>query len=104
MKSICMALTLILTSSIAFAEAKAPKDAIGMEKATSIAMEAAPGKLESSELEFEKGQWVYSFDIRGEDTRIHEVLINSQTGKIVSNKTESAAEEAKEKAEDQKSK
>ena len=104
MKSLWIAMMLILSTAVAVAEPKAPKDVIGLEKATAIAMKTASGKLESSELEFEKGQWVYSFDIRGEDQKIHEVLVNSQSGKIVSNKTESAAEEAKEKIEDQKSK
>ena len=92
----------VLLMSPIFALASPPKNTIGQEKAQTIALKAAPGAVESSELEHEDGQWVYSFDIRGADKMIHEILVNAKTGKIVSNSIESTAQEAKEKAADTK--
>ena len=84
-----------LTMVSAFA-ATPPKNLIGMEHAQVIALKAAPGSVKSSEVEFEKRQWVYSFDITGADSKIHEVLVNAKSGKVVSNTIESPAKEAAE--------
>jgi uncharacterized membrane protein YkoI len=73
---------------------------IGMKRAKQIAMKRVSGKIQSSELEKERGQMVYSFDIRNKKGRITEILINAYTGKIVEIKNETAADEAKEKRED----
>jgi hypothetical protein len=97
-------MVLLVSPALALALAQPPKNKIGQEKAQAIALKAAPGAVESSELEHEHGQWVYSFDIRGADKMIHEVLVNAKSGKIVSNSIESKAEEAKEKAADLKEK
>ncbi len=78
------------------------KPKLSMEQATSIATKKVPGTVKSSEFEHEMGQDVYSFDINGRDKKIHEVLVNANSGKIVSNKIESAAKEAKEAAEEKK--
>ncbi len=80
------------------AAGKAPK--LSLEQATAIASKAVAGTIKSSEFEHELGQDVYSFDIIGADHAIHEVLINANSGMIVSNKIESASAEAKEAAED----
>jgi uncharacterized membrane protein YkoI len=77
---------------------------IGMKRARQIALAKVKGKIKSSELEREKGQTVYSFDIRNRRGGITEVLINAYTGKIVEVKNETAADEANEKAEDLKKK
>jgi uncharacterized membrane protein YkoI len=73
---------------------------IGMKRAKQIAMKRVSGKIQSSELEKERGQMVYSFDIRNKKGGITEILINAYTGKIVEIKNETAADEAKEKRED----
>ena len=82
--------------------AAAPKAAVSLEEARAIAMKTVPGTVKSGELEHEKGRHVYSFDIVGRDKAIHEILVNANTGKIVSNKIESAAKETKEANEDKK--
>jgi uncharacterized membrane protein YkoI len=76
--------------------ANPPKNRISESKAQSIALREAPGTIASSELEFERKQWVYSFDIRGADQQIHEVLVNAQSGKVIESTIESPAKEAKE--------
>jgi len=78
-------------------QAKLAKEArISKEKAQEIALKRAPGTVESSELEREKGTLVYSFDIRtGKD--ITEVLVSAIDGHIVDVSHESAAKEAAEK-------
>ena len=96
-----LGIILFFFSVMGFA-ANPPKDIITMAHAKEIALKASPGMIKSSELEFEKKQWVYSFDITGTDTKIHEVLVNAKTGKLVSNTIESAATEAKEASEDKK--
>lgn len=80
--------------------AQPPKNIISKQAAEQIAMKMVPGTLKSSELEFEKKQWVYSFDILGGDNQIHEILINAKSGKIVENKIESGTDEQKELKED----
>ncbi|HEY5039616.1 MAG TPA: PepSY domain-containing protein, partial [bacterium] len=79
-----------------------PKNVIGMEKAKLIALKKAAGTITDSELEFEKKQWVYSFDIKGADQKTHEVLINAKTGKVVSAVVETAKDAAAEQKEDAK--
>ena len=91
--------SLLLVSSSSFA-ATPPKNKIPMDRAKEIAMQASPGEIKSSELEFEKKQWVYSFDITGVDIKTYEVLVNAKSGKIVSNIIESAAKEAAEAKQD----
>jgi hypothetical protein len=97
-------LTLAAVTAMSFPASalKQPKDLIAKERATEIATKAAPGIVKSSEVEFERKQWVYSFDIQGSDKQIHEVLVNAKTGKIVENKIESAAAEADEAKQDAK--
>jgi hypothetical protein len=78
-------------------QAKLAKEAkISKEKAQEIALKKAPGTVESSELEREKGTLVYSFDIRT-GKRITEVLVSAIDGHIVNVHKETAAQEAAEK-------
>lgn len=95
----CALISSFFSISMYAAESK-PK--LSMEEATSIAIKKVPGNVKSSEFEHEMGQDVYSFDIIGQDKKIHEVLVNANSGKIVSNKIESAAKEAKEAVQDNK--
>lgn len=98
--SILIAVTLFFTAQV-FA-AGPPKNIISIEQAKKIALSRVSGAVKSSELEFEKNQWVYSFDLIGYDQKIHEIMVNAKSGKIVSNTIESAEAEAKEEAEDKK--
>ena len=74
-----------------------PEHRVSMEQAQKTAMGAQAGTIESKELEHEHGRWIYSFDIRGSDKLIHEVQIDAKSGKIVSQATETPAQEAAEK-------
>ena len=75
---------------------------LSSDQAKAIATNKVHGTVRSSEFEHEMGQDVYSFDIVGTDKTIHEVLVNANSGKILSNKVESAAQEAKEASEEKK--
>lgn len=78
--------------AVSAANAQAKK--IGMTKARAIALKrAAGGRVQSAELEREKGKLVYSFDIRTRKGAIREVWVDAYTGKILSVKTESSREE-----------
>jgi hypothetical protein len=55
--------------------------------------------VKSSEWEKENGRWVYSFDIQTAGG-IREVQVDANTGNIVEDKIESAADEAKEASEE----
>ena len=92
------------TTQTSFAATKTKKGEISMASAKEIALKTVNGKIKSSEYEFEKGQNVYSFDITSDDGVIHEILISAKTGKIVSNKIETAEEEAAEEKADQNKK
>lgn len=84
-------------------DAKLAKQAkITMEQARATALNAAPGTVEDGELEKEHGKLVYSFDIRNSKGTISEVWVDAKTGKVVSNKEETKADEEKEKKDDEK--
>ena len=70
---------------------------IGKQKATEIATKQAAGKIESSELEREKGKLVYSFDIRTQKGTITEVQVDAYSGQVTSVEEENAEKEAAEK-------
>ena len=70
---------------------------ITLKQASEAALKAAPGKIKEAELERENGKLIYSFDIRTKEGTM-EVHINAIDGSVVSVETESAADEAKEKA------
>lgn len=97
-------IAVLLVAMFAIGSVSAQAKVIGMKRAKQIALKRVSGTIQSSELEKEKGQMVYSFDIRNKKGRITEVLINAYTGKIIEVKNETAADEAKEKAEDAKKK
>lgn len=70
---------------------------------TALSKAAAGGKVESSELEEEKGRLVWSFDIATPGTKdITEVLVDAKTGEVVSVDNETPEQQAKEKEEDAK--
>jgi pyrroline-5-carboxylate reductase len=70
---------------------------LSKNQAQAIALKLHPGKIKSAELEKEHGVQMYSFDIETKDG-VHEVGIDADSGKVVEDSVESAADEAKEKA------
>src|ERR1700704_3883833 len=85
----------VVLAVFAFAAwSKPPKDRLSLREAEEIALATYDGKVESHELEKEKGTWVYSFDLRGKDKQLHEVLVDARTGQVVSHVVETAAQEA----------
>jgi hypothetical protein len=76
---------------------------ITMEQAQKTALAKEAGKIQSKEIEREKGKLIYSFDVKMADG-VHEVNVDAMTGEVVEDTVESAAVEAKEKAADKKQK
>lgn len=70
------------------------------EAAVRTALAEVPnGKIESAEIEKEDGKLVYSFDIKVAGQRgVEEVLIDAQTGKLVSKEHETPDDEKAEKS------
>jgi uncharacterized membrane protein YkoI len=84
-------------------DAKLAKQAkITKEQARESALKRAPGTVESSELEKEKGKLVYSFDIRTADGSITEVWVDASSGEVVNVEKEDARKEAAEKKQENK--
>jgi hypothetical protein len=84
-------------------EAELTKQAkITKAQAEKIALAKVPhGTVKSAEIENEKGHLVWSFDIAKPHTRdITEILVDANTGKIISIQTESPRDQAKEAAAD----
>jgi len=71
----------------AVAATKAPPARISMASAKATALRLAPGKIISSEYEYEGRGWRYSFDIQ-QSGHVQEIGIDGQTGKVVENKSE----------------
>lgn len=71
---------------------------VSESQARTTALAKVPlGVVKSSELEKEHGRLVWSFDIAAPPAKgVTEILIDAKTGKIISVKKESPAEEAKE--------
>ena len=94
----------IALSGTAFAaptEAELTKEArISKAQAEKTALDKVPGgTIQSGELEREHGKLVWSFDIAMNSTsNVTEVQVDAKSGKIVSVKTETAADQAKEAA------
>ena len=76
----------------------AAEPAISKEQAMKAALQAVPGgRIKSAELEHEGGKHVWSFDITREGKPgATEIQVDAKTGRIVSRKDESAADEARE--------
>ena len=78
---------------------------ITMEKAREIALARVKGgKIESGELEREKGKLIYSFDIKTDKPGVTEVNVDAKTGKVIDVQKENAAKEAAEKKQEAKEK
>lgn len=99
MKSFLIATIIVLGLTTVASASPMPKPKLSKGSAQAIALQQAPGKVKSGELEKEHGRWIYSFDIQT-STGVHEVNIDANTGAVVENSVESAADEAKEKKAD----
>src|SRR5207248_952938 len=98
-KTILAAACALFLAVTAFAETPNAGDpAISKQQAMKIALEAVPGgRVKSAELEYEGGKHVWSFDITRQGMPgATEIQVDAKTGRIVSRKDESAAEEARE--------
>ena len=96
----CMLLLALVLSASAQAKiAKASK--VDMAEARKTALASSNGKIKSEELEKEHGRQIYSFDIEMPDG-LHEVNVDAATGKLIDDKIENAADEAKEAVQDKK--
>jgi Peptidase propeptide and YPEB domain len=81
-----------------------PKVAESAARATALAR-VKGGIVQRSELEREAGKLVWSFDIeRPGSKNVTEILVDANTGRIVSKKQETPAEQAKETQADKVSK
>ncbi len=93
--------TLLLVLSLHAAAESKPQPKITMEQAKATALQKESGTIKSSELEKEHGRWIYSFDVATSDG-VHEVNVDANTGKVVEDSKETAAQEAKEAAQKRK--
>lgn len=99
-KLITISTLLLMLSLYAAAESK-PHPKITMEQAKATALQKESGTIKSSELEKEHGRWIYSFDVATTDG-VHEVNVDANTGKVVEDSKETAAQEATEAAQKHK--
>ena len=102
MKVILVLAFVLAGSALAFGQRYTKPRYIGMAKAKTIAAAQVKGRIVEAEREREHGKVIYSFDIKGDHGQRHEVNIDAVTGEVIANTVESAADEAKEKAEDKK--
>jgi uncharacterized membrane protein YkoI len=97
----------IVLSGTVFAvptEAELMKQAkISKTQAEKVALTKVPnGTIQSGEIEREHGKLVWSFDIAATHTKnVTEVQVDAKSGKIISVKTETPVDQAKEAAADQ---
>ncbi len=95
------AIVLLGTAFAAPTEGELMKEAkISKPQAEKTALARIPnGAIQSGELEREHGKLVWSFDIGTKSTKnVTEVQVDAKSGKIVSVKTETPSDEAKEAA------
>lgn len=97
MKKLVLLTALAICALVFTINANAQSKKIGMKKAREIAAKQTDGKIKSSELEREKGKWIYSFDVRNNKGTITEVNIDAYTGAVISVDEEDAQKEAAEK-------
>jgi uncharacterized membrane protein YkoI len=96
-----IAILLVGTGFAAPTESELMKEArISKLQAEKAALAKVPnGAIQSGELEREHGRLVWSFDIGTKSTKnVTEVQVDAKSGKIVSVKTETPADQAKEAA------
>ena len=95
MKTVLIALAAALAVAATPVGAKTARPQISMKAARAKALALVPGgRVQSGELETEKGRRVYSFDIRAPGkSGVEEVQISALDGRVVSRKHESPVKE-----------
>jgi mono/diheme cytochrome c family protein len=78
---------------------KAKASAVSITDAIGIALQQTPGTVLEAEFEIEDGQALWEIEVATEDGRIMEILVDSQTGDIVTTEEKGAGEKAKKKKE-----
>jgi len=106
-KLIQYTLSLALVVGLASCSSVAPNESqakITKEEATATALsQVSGGMVKTAELEKEGSKLVWSFDISTANSQnITEVMVDANTGKIVSKQMETPADQAKEAAADKK--
>lgn len=98
-KAITTMLCACLAATAISAQGPKQQAKVSMRVARATALKEVPnGKVQSEELEREKGKLIYSFDIKVTGrSGIDEVHIDAITGKVLSKEHETPAMEAKEK-------
>ena len=94
----------IIAPMVGAADATTAKVTQAAARATALAR-VPGGTVQSAELEHENGKHVWSFDIKDpKSANVIEVQVEASTGRIVSQKVETPAEQAKEAEADLKAK
>lgn len=65
-----------------------PIERVSMQQARATVLRKIPGKVRDFELKQKSDKWVYAFKIAGKDMRIHYVIVDALTGKIISKTSE----------------
>jgi uncharacterized membrane protein YkoI len=105
--ALVVAIVVLRTAFAAPTEGELMKEAkISKPQAEKMALSKVPnGTIQSGELEREHGKLVWSFDIGTHSTKnVTEVQVDAKSGKIISVKTETPVDQAKEAAADQEKK
>ena len=97
MRSLALCCTFCATLALSSVSARGQTSQLSKKQAQAIALKLHPGQVKSAELEKEHGVQLWSFDIQTQ-AGIREVGIDAASGKVVEDKLESAADEAREKA------
>jgi len=75
-----------------------PGDSLFFPQAEAIALKTYRGQIASEKLIQEKGRWIFSFDLRGKEKRLHEVILDARTGKVLRQQDETVEQAAQEVA------
>jgi mono/diheme cytochrome c family protein len=78
---------------------KARASTVSITDAIGIALQQTPGTVLEAEFEIEDGQALWEIEVATEDGRIMEILVDSQTGDIVTAEEKGAGEKEKKKKE-----
>ena len=79
-----------------------PKAKISIPQAEAAAVKKVAGTAQSAKYEFEDGHWQYAVIVKDKKGQLHEVEVNSTTGKVLATEVTTPADEAKEAAADKK--
>lgn len=72
-----------------------PVNRVSMKQARATSLRKFPGKVKDFEFKQRNDKWVYAFKIAGKDQRIHRIVVDAITGKIISKTSEAMPLERK---------